>query len=170
MKVQNVSSFPITFNNIIFELSPIHLPIGHFGQIQGMDHKYNGHPWCKVKISNIKNSFGLGLKNPWCLGHLCCFNNFCKHFLHSNVHNKIIQSGDSTQIPLVGHFGPSPHVYTVCKFCDAFFFLWITIPIRCIMLSTNPNHFQKLQFTLACMNTLLHKVGAKMIWKKSRFW
>ncbi len=27
-----------------------------------MDHKYNGHPWCKVKISNIKNGFGLGLK------------------------------------------------------------------------------------------------------------
>jgi hypothetical protein len=132
MKVQNVSSFPITFNNnIIFELSPIHLPIGHFGQIQGMDHKYKGHLWCKVKISNIKNGFGLGLKNPWCLGHLCCLNNFCEHFLHSNVHNEIIQSGDSTHIPLAGHFAPSPHVYTiVCKFCDAFFFCVNSYPCQ----------------------------------------
>jgi hypothetical protein len=44
IKVQNVSSFPITFNtNIIFELSPMHLPIGHYGQMQGMDRKYDGH-------------------------------------------------------------------------------------------------------------------------------
>jgi hypothetical protein len=65
IKVQNVSSFPITFNNnIIFELSPMHLPIGHYGQMQGMDCKYDGHPWCKVKTSNIENNSGLGFKNP----------------------------------------------------------------------------------------------------------
>jgi hypothetical protein len=54
---------PIAFNDdIIFELPPIHLPIGHSGQMQGMDRNYDGHVWCKVKTSNIKNNFCLGLK------------------------------------------------------------------------------------------------------------
>jgi hypothetical protein len=44
IKVQYVSSLPITFNDdIIFELSPIRLPTSHSRQMQGMDHKYNGH-------------------------------------------------------------------------------------------------------------------------------
>jgi hypothetical protein len=34
----------------------------------------------------------------------------------------------------------------------------------------NSNDFQELQFALACMNTLLQNVGAKMILKKSKFW
>jgi hypothetical protein len=64
IKVQNVSFLPITFNNdIIFEFPPIRLPTGHFGQMQGMDRKYNGHAWCKVKTSNIKNNFGLGFRS-----------------------------------------------------------------------------------------------------------
>jgi hypothetical protein len=59
IKVQYVSSLPITFNDdITFELPPIHFPIGNFGQIQGMDYKYYGHAWCKVKTSNINNNFG----------------------------------------------------------------------------------------------------------------
>ncbi len=50
IKVQYVFSLPITFNDdIIFELSPIRLPSNHSGQMQGMDHKYNGHAQCKVK-------------------------------------------------------------------------------------------------------------------------
>ncbi len=94
IKVQNDSSIPITFNgNIIFELLPIRRPIGHFGQMQGMDHKYNGHVWCKMKTSNIKNNFGLGCKNTWCLRHLCCLNDFCEHFLHFALkqHSKLDQ-------------------------------------------------------------------------------
>ncbi len=64
IKVQNVSSLPITFNDdIIFELPPICFPTGHSGQMQGMDCKYDGHAQCKVKTSNIKNNFGLGFKN-----------------------------------------------------------------------------------------------------------
>jgi len=65
IKIEYVSFLPITFNdNIIFEMTrPIYLPNGHFGQMQGMDRKYNGHAWCKVKTSNIKNGFGLGFRN-----------------------------------------------------------------------------------------------------------
>jgi hypothetical protein len=59
IKIQYVSPLPITFNNkIIFEMPPICLPTGHYGQMQSMDHKYDGHAWCKVKTSNIKNNFG----------------------------------------------------------------------------------------------------------------
>jgi hypothetical protein len=63
IKVQYVSSLPITFNDdVVFEFLPIHLPIGRYEQMQSMDRKYNGHVWCKVKTSNIKNNFGLGLE------------------------------------------------------------------------------------------------------------
>ncbi len=76
IKVQYVSFLPITFNNdIIFEFSPIHIPTSHFGQMQGMNHKCNGHAWCKVKTSNIKNSFSVGLRSTMCLGHSRCNNN-----------------------------------------------------------------------------------------------
>jgi hypothetical protein len=69
IKVQYVSFLPIIFNDdIIFELLPIHLPIGHSGQMQGMDCKYDGHVWCKVKTSNIKKKFGLGFKSTKCWG------------------------------------------------------------------------------------------------------
>jgi hypothetical protein len=44
IKVQYVSFLPITFNDdTIFELLPIHFPTSHYGQMQGMDHNYNGH-------------------------------------------------------------------------------------------------------------------------------
>jgi len=101
IKVQYVSFLPNTFNDdIIFELLPIHFPIGDYGQMQGMDHKYNGHVWCKVKISNIKNSFGLGFKNTRCLGHLHCNNDSCEHFLHFAIQNEVSWIGDFAQIPL----------------------------------------------------------------------
>jgi hypothetical protein len=55
IKIQNVSFFPITFNDdVIFKLLPIHVPIHHSKQMQGMNHEYDGHAWCKVKISKSK--------------------------------------------------------------------------------------------------------------------
>jgi hypothetical protein len=55
IKSQKVSFLPITFNDeLIFEFMPICFLIGHFKQMQGMDRKYDGHAWCKMKTSNIK--------------------------------------------------------------------------------------------------------------------
>jgi hypothetical protein len=103
IKVQYVSSLPITFDNdIIFELSPHRLLTGHSGQMQGMDQKYDDHVWCKVKTSNIKNNLGLGFRNTKCLGHLHCDNDSYEHFLPSIIRNKVSWIDDSTQIPLVG--------------------------------------------------------------------
>ncbi len=90
IKVQYVSFLPITFNNdIIFEFSPICLPISHSEQMQSMDHKYNDDVWCKVKTSNIKNNFGLGFRSTRCLGQLRYINNFYEHFLRFVVHNEV---------------------------------------------------------------------------------
>ncbi len=89
IKVKYVSSLPITFNDIIFELSPICFPTNHYGQMQVMDHTYNGHIWCKMKTSNIKNNFGLGFRSTKCLGRLCCDNDYYEHFLHFVVRNKV---------------------------------------------------------------------------------
>ncbi len=47
--------------------------------------------------------------------------------------------------------------------------MWILAHVGCIMLSTNFNPFQKLQFSSACMSTLLQKVCARRLWKKSKF-
>jgi hypothetical protein len=119
IKVEYVFFRPIIFNDdIIFELSSIHLLIGHFGQMQGMDYKYDGHAWCKVKTSNIKNNSSLRFKNTKCLGHLHCDNDSCKHFLHFAVRNEVCWTDDSAQIPLASQFAPGPHVCTiVCRFC-----------------------------------------------------
>jgi hypothetical protein len=32
-----------------------------------MDRKHNGHAWCKVKTTNIKNDFGLGFCSDKCM-------------------------------------------------------------------------------------------------------
>ncbi len=61
----------IAFNgDILFKLLPIHLNAHNPSQMQGMDRKYNGHVWCKLVTTNIKNSFGLSFRKVCCLGHL----------------------------------------------------------------------------------------------------
>jgi hypothetical protein len=52
---------PSKFNgDILFELPLIHHPLQQSKKLQGMDRKFNGHVWCKLQTSNIKNSFRLG--------------------------------------------------------------------------------------------------------------
>jgi hypothetical protein len=54
--IEFVNCFPTKFNgDIFFELLPMHHLLGHFGQLQGMDRKYDGHVWCKLQTSNIQN-------------------------------------------------------------------------------------------------------------------
>jgi len=45
----------------VFVFHPNQQPLGHSRQIQGMDKKFDGHVWNKVKMTNIKNSFNLVL-------------------------------------------------------------------------------------------------------------
>jgi hypothetical protein len=68
-----VYCLPTKFNgDILFKFPLMRHPLGHSGQLQGMDKKYDGHAWCKLKTNNIKNMFELGFKTMKCLGHLCC--------------------------------------------------------------------------------------------------
>jgi hypothetical protein len=117
-KIKYISFMAVNFNDdIIFELSPIRLPIGHFGQMQSMNCKYDGNVWCKVKTSNINNNFGLGFRNTKCLGHLHCDNDSCKHFFHFAVQNEVCWIGDFAQIPLISQFALKPFVsIIVCRF------------------------------------------------------
>jgi hypothetical protein len=56
--IDNVFNILITIDgDVFFELLPVDNLDGHFGQLQGMDRKYNEHSWCKVKAMNINNNF-----------------------------------------------------------------------------------------------------------------
>ncbi len=42
--IEFVNRFPTKFNgDVLFELPPVRNLLGHFGQLQGMDRKYDGH-------------------------------------------------------------------------------------------------------------------------------
>ncbi len=56
---QKVQFLSIAFNgDFLFKLPPMLLTTHTPLQMQGMDRKYDGHAWCKVITTNIKNNFG----------------------------------------------------------------------------------------------------------------
>lgn len=67
--------------DVLFKLllmfSIIHSP----SQMQGMDRKYDGHVWCKLVRTNIKNLFRLRSRKARCLSHLWCVHDDCGNFL-----------------------------------------------------------------------------------------
>ncbi len=66
-----VLCIPTTLNgDVLFKLPPFVCPDDHFGKMQGMDRKHDGHAWYKVKTTNIKNNFNLNFQRVCCLGHL----------------------------------------------------------------------------------------------------
>ncbi len=88
--IEFVNCLPIEFNgDILFELPLVRHPLGYFEQLQGMDRKFNGHVWCKLQTSNIKNLFRLGFKTTKCIGHLCYQNDFSPLFLSYPMRNEI---------------------------------------------------------------------------------
>jgi hypothetical protein len=49
IRIEFLNCLSTKFNgDILFELSYICHPLGHFGQLQGMDKKFDGHVWCKL--------------------------------------------------------------------------------------------------------------------------
>jgi hypothetical protein len=72
--LQKVQFLPIAFNgDVLFELLPIFLITQDPSQMQGMDTKYDGHAWCKLVTTNIKNSFGLTSRRlvAWVTCNVC---------------------------------------------------------------------------------------------------
>jgi len=89
--------------NVTLKLPPLLTNIHNTSQMQGMDRKYDGHVWCKVIITNIKNSFGLNFKKACCLGHLLCMQDDCEKFVHLGSCNEIFQSNQLVHILMKRH-------------------------------------------------------------------
>jgi len=71
--IKNVPSIISAFDiDVLFEFPFIDNSHGHFGYMQGMDKKYSGHSWWKVKMININNDFNLVFHKIRCLDHLQC--------------------------------------------------------------------------------------------------
>jgi hypothetical protein len=88
--IHYVPFMPTLFNgDVTFELPPLLPNIHNSSQLQNMDRKYDGHVWCKVITTNIKNSFGLNFRKVCCLGHLLCVQDDCENFLHLGSRNEI---------------------------------------------------------------------------------
>jgi hypothetical protein len=61
--LQKIQFLPIAFNgDVLFELLPMISIIHNDSQMPFMDRKYDGHAWCKLVTTNIKNSFGLSFR------------------------------------------------------------------------------------------------------------
>jgi hypothetical protein len=69
--------------------------------MQGIDRKYDGHAWCKVITTNIKNGFGLSFTKAPCLGHLHYMQDGYKHFVRCAFRNEIFWCDECTHIPIV---------------------------------------------------------------------
>jgi hypothetical protein len=94
--IENVPSIPPTFDgDVLFELPPINNPDGHSGQMQRTYKKYDGHSWCKVKTTNIKNDFNLTFHMTSCLGHLECQNHFYNYLVLNGNPNEIAWISDT---------------------------------------------------------------------------
>ncbi len=94
--------------------SIIHRP----SHMQSMDRKYNGHAWCKVITTKIKNKFGLNFKKARCLGHLHCVQDDYQHFVCSTSHNETFQCIECTHILVVGQMVVFPFASLLeCKLC-----------------------------------------------------
>jgi len=116
---QKIQFLPITFDgDVMFKLLPIFSTIHRPLQMQGMDRKYNGHAWCKVITTNIKNKFGLNFRKVHCLGHLHCLQDDCEHFVRSTFCNETLWCGEHTHIPVVGQMIVFPSAFPLeCKLC-----------------------------------------------------
>ncbi len=151
--IEFVNCLSTKFNgDILFELLPIYHPLGHFRQLQGMDWKFDGHAWCKLQASNIKNSFGLGFIMTKCLGNLCCYNDFYLIFQHSSACNMVSWNGDSLHLRYLGNvlWNPQyvPWVLSSMIFQPPIYKLAV---VECIVLFRSFQFFQKSQSNWAPM-------------------
>jgi hypothetical protein len=119
--LRKIQFLPITFDgDVLCELSPIHSNVHNPSQMQGMDKEYNGHAWCKLGTTNIKNLFGLDFKKAHCLGHLQCVQDDYENFVRYVICNETFWSGECIHIPLLSQMTMiSSSSLLGCKFCHS---------------------------------------------------
>jgi hypothetical protein len=118
-----------------FKFPPMLLTTHRPSQMQGMDTKYDGHAWCKVITTNIKNSFGFNFSKACHLGHLWCFHDDCENFMRIGSGNEIFYCDECTHIPIVGQKALSPFASSfACKFYHSLPCVWQIVLDKFIML------------------------------------
>ena len=119
MKHETVPFLPPVFDgDVIFKLPPPKSSSSATGarNLEGMDKRYDGHPWCKLVTTNIHNSDNLKFRRSYCAGHLICDNANCEYLKRASKRNEIEWSG-YTMIPFTASGCPPKQSTLVCMVC-----------------------------------------------------
>ena len=119
MKHETVLFLPPVFDgDIIFELPPCGPSSSASGakNLEGMDKRYDGHPWCKLVTTNIHNSDNLKFCKSYCAGHLVCENAYCEYLKRASKKNELEWSG-YTVTPFTASGYRPKHSTLVCMVC-----------------------------------------------------
>jgi len=105
--------------DVIFELPPCRSASSSSGarNLEGMDKRYDGHPWCKLVTTNIHNSDNLKFCKSYCARHLACESPNCDYINRASKKNEIEWSVNTFFSFVVGVGPPkdSTLVYKVCR-------------------------------------------------------
>ena len=119
MKHETVPFLPPVFDgDVIFELPPCGPSSSASGarNLEGMDKRYDAHPWCKLVTTNIHNSDNLKFRKSYCAGHLVCENSQCEYLKRASKKNEVEWSG-YTVIPFTTTGCPPKQSTLVCMVC-----------------------------------------------------
>ena len=142
IKHETVPFLPPVFDgDVIFELPPCgpSSSASRARNLEGMDKRYDGHPWCKLVTTNIHNSDHLKFRKSYCAGHLVCENAHCEYLKRASKKNELEWSG-YTVIPFTATGCPPKQSTLVCMVCK----MPPTCPRACVAriyfaYSDNPN-------------------------------
>ena len=119
MKHETVPFLPPVFDgDVIFELPPCGPSSSASGakNLEGMDKRYDEHPWCTLVTTNIHNSDNLKFCKSYFAGHLVCENANCEYLKRASKQNEIEWSG-YTVIPFTASGCPPKQSTLVCMVC-----------------------------------------------------
>ena len=84
--------------------------------LEGMDKRCDGHPWCKLVTTNIHSSDNLKFRKSFCAGHLICENIEYEYFRRAARKNETEKSG-SIIFPFAIGIIPPKDFKLLCKVC-----------------------------------------------------
>jgi hypothetical protein len=119
--IENLQCIPTPSNgDVLFEYALVVNFDGQYGEMQGMDKKHDGHAWCKVNITNIKNDFNFTFQKACCLGHLQSKMKATIFFFLKYIFLKIAWNSDIVHNFKGNYFITSPpycKIYNNAPFC-----------------------------------------------------
>ena len=120
VKHETIPCLPPVFDgDVIFEFPPCgpSSSASEAKNLEGMDKRYDGHPWCKLVTTNIHNPDNLKFRKSYCTGHLVCENANCEYLKRASKQNETEWSGYIVIPFTIGECPPkqSTLVCMVCK-------------------------------------------------------